>query len=102
MENVFLIVGLGNPGAKYARTRHNAGFMLVEKLGGRIGAHWSDEKKFSSKVAKVDCGGRKLVFCEPQTYMNVSGEAVGAISEFYRIPASRILIAVDDADLPFG
>ncbi|MDB6028111.1 MAG: pth [Verrucomicrobiales bacterium] len=102
MENVFLIVGLGNPGEKYARTRHNAGFLLVEKAAERWRANWGLEKKFSAKLAKVERNGRKLFFCEPQTYMNVSGEAVGALSEFFRIPASNILIAVDDADLPFG
>ena len=102
MENTFLIVGLGNPGGKYARTRHNAGFMLVEKLAERGRVRWGDEKKFHARLAKVQQGERRLIFCEPQTYMNLSGEAVGALAEFYRIPTTNILVAVDDADLPFG
>lgn len=102
MENVFLIVGLGNPGDKYARTRHNAGFMLVEALAGKWRANWNDEKKFCSKIAKVEQGGRRLFLCEPQTFMNASGEAVGPIANFYKVAAGNVLVAVDDADLPFG
>ncbi len=102
VENIFLIVGLGNPGEKYARTRHNAGFLLLDKLAERWRGNWTDEKKFSSKAAKVEQGGRKLFLCKPQTYMNCSGEAVGAFSEFYKVPANRVIVAVDDADLPFG
>jgi PTH1 family peptidyl-tRNA hydrolase len=102
MENVFLIVGLGNPGEKYARTRHNAGFLLVEKLAERWKASWNDEKKFRSKLAKAEQGNRKLFLAEPQTFMNCSGEAVGALSVFYKIPPTQMIVAVDDADVPFG
>ena len=102
MENTFLIVGLGNPGEKYARTRHNAGFLLVEKLAERWKANWNDEKKFRSRVAKAEQGGRKLFLAEPQTFMNCSGEAVGAMAVFYKIPPTQLVVAVDDADLPFG
>lgn len=102
MENMHLIVGLGNPGAEYARTRHNAGFLLVQKLAERWHAGWALEKKFSSRVARVEQGERRLILCEPQTFMNSSGEAVGPVSTFYRIPLNRILVIVDDADLPFG
>ncbi len=102
MENIFLIVGLGNPGEKYARTRHNAGFLLVEKLAERWRARWTDEKKFSSKLAKAEQGQRRVLLCEPQTFMNCSGEAVGALADFYKIPVNQLVVAVDDADLPFG
>lgn len=102
MENVFLIVGLGNPGEKYARTRHNAGFLLVERLAERWRGRWAEEKKFRSRLAKVDQGERKLILCEPQTFMNCSGEAVGALAEFYKISTGNVVVAVDDADLPFG
>ena len=102
MESLFLIVGLGNPGREYARTRHNAGFMLAESLAQRWKANWNDERKFNSRVAKVDRGGHKLILCEPQTYMNASGGAVGKIAEFYKISPKQILVLVDDADLPFG
>ena len=102
MENVFLIVGLGNPGGEYADTRHNAGFRAAETLAERWRGGWSLEKKFQARVAKVDLGERRVVLCEPQTYMNQSGEAVRVVLGFYRVPVARLLVLVDDADLPFG
>mgnify|MGYP003393490649 CR=1 FL=1 len=102
MENLYLIVGLGNPGAEYARTRHNAGFLLAERLAGSWQTNWSLEKKFQARLAKCERGGRKLILCEPQTFMNASGEAVGAVSEFFRVPLVNILVLVDEADLPLG
>jgi PTH1 family peptidyl-tRNA hydrolase len=102
MENLHLIVGLGNPGAQYARTRHNAGFLLVEKLAERWRANWVLEKKFNARVARTESSAARTILCQPQTYMNSSGETVGALSAFYRIAHSRLLVAVDDADLPFG
>lgn len=102
MEDRFLIVGLGNPGAEYAKTRHNAGFMLVEALASRWRADWKNEKKFQSRVAKTGRDGRQLVLCEPQTYMNLSGEAVGALAGYFQLPLTRLIVAVDDADLPLG
>jgi len=102
MDDMHLIVGLGNPGAEYAKTRHNAGFLLVEKLAERWRANWTFEKKFDSQVTRADRNGMRVVLCEPQTFMNASGEAVGPIAAFYRIPLNRILVVVDDADLPFG
>lgn len=102
MENLHLIVGLGNPGAKYARTRHNIGFQLVERLAEGWRANWADEKKFQARVARVERNGKIVMFAEPQTYMNLSGETVGAMVNFYRLPLARLVIAVDDADLPFG
>jgi PTH1 family peptidyl-tRNA hydrolase len=102
MEDIFLIVGLGNPGAEYAQTRHNAGFLLVEKLAGKWKAGWSNERKFVSRVAKAEHNGKKFLLCEPQTFMNLSGESVGALVSFYQLPLVKILVAVDDADLPLG
>jgi PTH1 family peptidyl-tRNA hydrolase len=102
MDALYLIVGLGNPGAEYARTRHNIGFMAVERFGEKRGASWANEKKFESRVAKVEAAGKRALLCEPQTFMNVSGRAVGALMEFYRLPVDRLLVIVDDADLPFG
>jgi PTH1 family peptidyl-tRNA hydrolase len=102
MEDWHLIVGLGNPGADYVRTRHNAGFMLADLLARRWRVEWSTGKKFQSRVAKVERDGRRVVLCEPQTFMNLSGEAVGALLSFYRLPQTRLLVAVDDADLPLG
>lgn len=102
MENVYLIVGLGNPGREYANTRHNVGFMAVELLAERWRATWKTEKRFQSRMARVDQDGRRWLLCEPQTYMNLSGEAVGAVMNFYRLTPDRLLVVLDDADLPFG
>jgi PTH1 family peptidyl-tRNA hydrolase len=102
MDALYAIVGLGNPGAEYARTRHNIGFMAVERFGEKRGAVWANERKFESRMAKVEAAGRRALLCEPQTYMNVSGRAVGSLVDFYQLPLDRLLIVVDDADLPFG
>jgi PTH1 family peptidyl-tRNA hydrolase len=98
----FLIVGLGNPGAEYAKTRHNAGFMLVERLAARWQGVWSNEHRFSARVSKVERGGRKVLLCEPQTFMNLSGESIGAVVTFYHLSLKQLLVVVDDADLPLG
>jgi len=102
MEVLHLIVGLGNPGAEYAKTRHNAGFMLVELLAARWRADWNNEKKFQSRIAKAERNGKRSVLCEPQTFMNLSGEAVGALVKFYQLPLKQFVVVVDDADLPLG
>jgi PTH1 family peptidyl-tRNA hydrolase len=102
MENLHLIVGLGNPGAQYARTRHNVGFMVVEKLADRWHARWSMEKKFDALVARTERGARRVLLCQPQTFMNSSGQAVSAAANFYDVPPERVLVVVDDADLPVG
>ncbi|MBI3191580.1 MAG: aminoacyl-tRNA hydrolase [Pedosphaera parvula] len=102
MENVQLIVCLGNPGREYAATRHNAGFMAVDLLARRRQAVWSLDGKFEARLARVELSGHKLLLCEPQTYMNSSGLAVGAVAAYYRIARSRLLVVVDDADLPLG
>ena len=102
MEDLHLIVGLGNPGAEYAKTRHNVGFLLVQLLATRWRADWNNEKKFQSRVAKIERNRKRLVLCEPQTFMNLSGEAVGALVKFYQLPLKQLIVAVDDADLPLG
>jgi len=102
MENWHLIVGLGNPGAEYARTRHNAGFVVVEKLAQRWQAPWTYEKRFNARLARAERAGKRLLLCQPQTYMNASGEAVGPLVAFYRVPLAQLLVVVDDADLPLG
>jgi peptidyl-tRNA hydrolase, PTH1 family len=102
MENLHLIVGLGNPGAKYERTRHNIGFQLMERLAEKWQAEWKLEKKFQASVARVTRDGAEAILARPQTFMNASGEAVGPLSVFYRVPPEKLLVAVDDADLPLG
>ena len=102
MENLYLIVGLGNPGREYARTRHNAGFMVLDQLAERWKASWAADKKSSARLARTERAGKRLILCKPETFMNASGEAVGALASFQKIPTSQVLVTVDDADLPFG
>jgi peptidyl-tRNA hydrolase, PTH1 family len=104
MESLHLIVGLGNPGAEYAKTRHNVGFLLVEKLAVRWKADWANERKFRASIARAERNGRRVLLCRPQTFMNLSGETVRALVDFYQLPRplSGLLVAVDDADLPLG
>ncbi len=102
MENAFLIVGLGNPGAEYANTRHNAGFLVVEKLAARWKCEWANEKKFRAGMARAMVNGKRVYLCQPRTFMNASGEAVGAAMDFYQLPLAQLMVVSDDADLPFG
>ena len=95
---LYLIVGLGNPGAEYARTRHNAGFLVVARLGDLWQAKWSAEPKFKARVATAERGEHRVVLCQPQTYMNASGEAVSRLRAYYPMALSRLLVVVDDED----
>jgi peptidyl-tRNA hydrolase, PTH1 family len=102
MENAWLIVGLGNPGRQYARTRHNAGFMVLDLLGRRWNAEWVADRKFNARVARTNRNRQNVFLFQPQTFMNASGEAVGSMAAYYQVPLPRVLVAVDDADLPLG
>src|SRR5439155_25622884 len=102
MEKLHLVVGLGNPGREYSKTRHNAGFMVVQRLAERSKADWTREKRFKASTARVEEGLRKLILAQPEAFMNASGEAVGALMNFYRVPPAQTLVVVDDADLPLG
>jgi len=93
-----LLAGLGNPGREYAGTRHNVGWMILDRLAAVAGVRFVFEKKWRAEVARVD--GVWLV--KPQTFMNLSGEAVGAVASFYRIAPEECLAVYDDKDLPFG
>jgi PTH1 family peptidyl-tRNA hydrolase len=97
----YLIVGLGNPGPQYRYNRHNIGFMLADRLAERLGVKFS---RLESKalVTKGAHQGRRIVLAKPQTFMNLSGQAVGALVRFYKVPLSHLLIAYDDVDLPLG
>ena len=102
MDSWYLIVGLGNPGSRYSATRHNAGFMALDRLADRWSGTWVEEKKFNARVARVNVGKRRVVLCQPQTYMNLSGEAVGTLARFYKIALDQLLIIVDDVSIPLG
>lgn len=94
-----LIVGLGNPGAGYARNRHNIGFQVVDHLAARHGLDF-DRSERGGRVARGTIGGERVLVAKPQQYMNESGRVVGALARFYRIPPDDILVVSDDLDLP--
>jgi len=95
-----LIVGLGNPGQQYEKTRHNAGFLFLDYLAGS--ALWSNESKFHGLVANCLVGGNKVVLLKPQTFMNRSGLSVGAIARYYKFGVDEILVVHDELDLVAG
>lgn len=100
--DIRLVVGLGNPGADYVSTRHNAGFWFVDELARRHGAMFKPEKKFHGEMARVDIGGQDIRLLKPMTYMNRSGLAVRAAADFLKVPVESILVAHDEIDLPVG
>ncbi len=97
-EPILLVVGLGNPGAEYAATRHNAGFWFVDALARQLGASWSNEARLQAHAAKA--GNVRLL--KPMTYMNRSGASVAALANFYQNPAAQIMVAHDELDLLAG
>ena len=97
----WLIVGLGNPGRQYDRTRHNAGFRAMESLARRLGCPL-DRVKFQGRMGQCTHGGQKLVLLLPQTFMNLSGNAVAEAVRFYRLPPERVLVLCDDISLEPG
>ena len=101
-ESIRLVVGLGNPGAQYEDTRHNAGFWYVEQLARSHGAILQPEKKFFGMTARVLIGGQEVRLLNPATFMNRSGQAVGAMAAFFKIPPESILVVHDELDLPAG
>ena len=102
VENkVFLIVGLGNPGREYRETRHNAGFMVLDRLAARLGESFS-RLESHALVSKAIYQNNRLILAKPQTYMNASGQAVGGLARFYKVPLENFLVLYDDVDLPLG
>ena len=102
MSEIKLIVGLGNPGDKYADTRHNAGEWLIERLARRFNVSLNPESKFFGKTARTLVNGKEVRLLVPTTFMNLSGKAVGALASFYRIKPEEILVIHDELDLPAG
>ena len=95
-------MGLGNPGPEYEHTRHNAGFWFVDAVARAQGAHFRQEKKFHGEVARFHTSGHDIWLLKPDTFMNLSGQAVQALARFYKIDLKHILVAHDDLDLPPG
>jgi peptidyl-tRNA hydrolase, PTH1 family len=101
-QGISLIVGLGNPGAEYADTRHNAGFRFLDALAERTGCSLRHESRFSGKAGKALIAGHEVWLLAPQTFMNRSGDAVASLAHYYKIPVASILVAHDELDLPVG
>jgi PTH1 family peptidyl-tRNA hydrolase len=95
-----LVVGLGNPGRKYERTRHNAGWLVLDELARRHGGSW--RSKFSGSLAEVRLDGLRLALLKPETYMNDSGRSVGAAARFFKVEPGALLVVHDDVDLEPG
>ena len=96
-----IFVGLGNPGKEYATTKHNVGFMLADKIAAELGAeNWREN--FNAQIAETFFEGEKILIVKPQTFMNASGEAVGPLTDFYKVDAKNLIVAHDDMDLPVG
>ena len=95
-----LVVGLGNPGSQYEQTRHNAGFRVVDALAQKLGWQW--ERRGRAMLANGSLGAEKVVLVKPLTYMNLSGEAVGELVRWYKVPPEDVLLVYDELDLPAG
>lgn len=102
MTAIQLVAGLGNPGAKYEQTRHNAGFWFVDAVASACNAVFKSESKFKSELARCSISGNDCRLQKPQDFMNRSGLPVASVAAFYQIPRSNILIVHDDLDLPPG
>ncbi len=102
MAEPLLVVGLGNPGENYARTRHNLGFMVADLLASRLGAKFKAHKRSGAEVVTGRLAGRSVVLAKPRCYMNESGRQVGPLAKFYSVPPAGIIVIHDDLDLDFG
>lgn len=97
-----LVIGLGNIGAHFDRTRHNAGFAVLDAFATTHGLEWATKEKFKAIIAEGDVHGQKVILAKPTTFYNLSGEAVRAIKDFYKIDNADILVVHDELALPFG
>ncbi|BCK53247.1 aminoacyl-tRNA hydrolase [Nocardia wallacei] len=97
-----LVVGLGNPGPEYERTRHNVGFLVADVLAGRVGGRFTVHKKSGADLLEARLNGRKVLLAKPRTYMNISGRPVASLARFFSVPAAEVIVVHDELDLPFG
>ncbi len=103
IEQTYLIVGLGNQGKKYIGTRHNVGFACVDAFAEANGfPAWTEKKDFSAQLTSQLMGNVRIILAKPTTYMNLSGRAVAAICQFYKIPPQQTIVVQDELDIPFG
>lgn len=101
-RNVNVVVGLGNPGRRYVGTPHNVGFVAVDRLAGESGCRFRRSARFRALTAKTRMGGQPVLLVKPQTYMNASGEAVGALLRYHKVEPAEVLVLLDDVDLDVG
>ncbi len=97
-----VIVGLGNPGDRYSLTKHNVGYMIVDMLAAKVGATFKYENKFKSQISQINFEGEKVLLVKPETFMNLSGEAMRAISDFYKLSNKDFLVVYDDVSMDVG
>ena len=102
MAEPLLVVGLGNPGPQYAKTRHNVGFMVANLLAGRMGAAFKVHKKSGAEIVTGRLGHRPVVLAKPRTYMNESGRQVGPLAKFYSVSPADLIVIHDELDIDFG
>jgi PTH1 family peptidyl-tRNA hydrolase len=102
MAEPLLVVGLGNPGPQYAKTRHNVGFMVADLLAGRMGAQFKVHKRSGAEIVTGRLGHRPVVLAKPRTYMNESGRQVGPLAKFYSVMPTDIIVIHDELDIDFG
>ncbi len=102
MAEPLLVVGLGNPGAQYAKTRHNVGFMVADVLAARMGAPFKVHKRSGAEIVTGRLGHRPIVLAKPRCYMNESGRQVGPLAKFYSVAAGDVIVIHDELDIDFG
>ena len=100
--SISVVAGLGNPGSKYQNTRHNIGFGVVEALAKHLGAKWKTQAKFESEIAEITYSEQKILLVKPQTFMNHSGRALGALMRYCRLEPTNLLLVFDDITLDFA
>ncbi len=99
---MWIIAGLGNPGEEYASTRHNLGFQILDALGDDCSITWKSDKRFQAEIASATLQHRPCLLVKPNTYMNNSGQALGALARYYKLPADRFIVVHDEYQLPTG
>lgn len=102
MADPLLVVGLGNPGPNYAKTRHNVGFMVADVLAARIGAAFTVHKKSGAEVVSGHLGGRSVLVAKPRVFMNESGRNIGPLAKFYSVVPANVIVVHDELDIDFG
>jgi len=100
-ETAFLVIGLGNPGTEYRQNRHNIGFMVIDQLA-QVLSIPLQRVKFKAITGTGKFEGRRVILAKPQTYMNASGESVGPLSRYFKVPLNQLMVVHDDLDIPFG